>query len=580
MRRARTALLSLTLAALLGAWAMDTATAGKKRGRSEDEVYYDDAAFKKLDTFEANRLSEADRLFNDGKYKAAYASYKGFVLEFGKSPAVAYALMRQGRCLQHLKKRSHAIRDYTEVLDYFPNDVKYAAAALYYIGECHWQNGDDDKALAAWARLAKDKGYSRVPLAAKALNQLARGLIKKERYEEAIRYAESVAVNFRKANPKASEEARGMVIEHYMRRDPDREKLRAFYEAVGGFDGRPTQPGKDVDTDRAYWDKVRHYVREHGRFSDKEKDLRNRYYQYWASSMEGKFPAWDDYHKNVADYHLAHEGDRTKWFQRLDAQFARNQKPGDFKRVIQWIRYYEDHKGKVDEYYKKIDFSKMTNAEIESLLKVAFADVRNEDLGRGVFGRLDLNKMKDGEKADLARWLGRYSPELSGRLTRSMKDKEEGTFVMLGIYHSAKDAENGVPLADELKTSERFADKALWMKGELLMYARKYQEAIPVFQQCDNPPDNSWKIAECYAKAGKVKQAVVTLQEIEGFFKEHAPEAALRIAYVYKNAKMKPQYVATLRAVLAKYPKSKQSSAAHNELEKMGLKIGGGVDAE
>ena len=36
----------------------------------------------------------------------------------------------------------------------------------------------------------------------------------------------------------------------------------------------------------------------------------------------------------------------------------------------------------------------------------------------------------------------------------------------------------------------------------------------------------------------------------------------------------------SVRGVIKKYPKSGQSSEAHQRLEEMGLPIGGGVDAE
>jgi TolA-binding protein len=67
---------------------------------------------------------------------------------------------------------------------------------------------------------------------------------------------------------------------------------------------------------------------------------------------------------------------------------------------------------------------------------------------------------------------------------------------------------------------------------------------------------------------------------VENFFKQHAPEAALRVAGVYKRFNLRDQHIAALRAVLKKYPKSGQSNAAHLELEKLGVRIGGGVDAD
>ncbi len=56
--------------------------------------------------------------------------------------------------------------------------------------------------------------------------------------------------------------------------------------------------------------------------------------------------------------------------------------------------------------------------------------------------------------------------------------------------------------------------------------------------------------------------------------------AGLAVAYLYRDAGIKEKYVRALRGVLKRYPKSGESSQAHQRLEEMGLPIGGGVDAE
>ena len=82
------------------------------------------------------------------------------------------------------------------------------------------------------------------------------------------------------------------------------------------------------------------------------------------------------------------------------------------------------------------------------------------------------------------------------------------------------------------------------------------------------------------AKLGKLEPAVSQLREVENFFKDRAPEAALAASYLYRDAGQKEKYVRSLRGVLKKYPKSGESSQAHQRLEEMGLPIGGGVDAD
>lgn len=64
-------------------------------------------------------------------------------------------LLRLGRCLHKLDKRNAAITAYQDVVDHFPDDARYAGAALYHIGECHDQNGDESKQTAVWGRIVR-----------------------------------------------------------------------------------------------------------------------------------------------------------------------------------------------------------------------------------------------------------------------------------------------------------------------------------------------------------------------------------------------------------------------------------------
>lgn len=130
---------------------------------ASQEITYPSKEFSKLDTFEAVALEDADKLFGKKDYKGAFAAYKAYTFEFAKGDALPYVLLRMGRCLHILGKRNTAIKAYQDVVDYFPDDVRYAAAALFYIGQCHAQNGNEDKSIATWARLVKDKDYVNQP---------------------------------------------------------------------------------------------------------------------------------------------------------------------------------------------------------------------------------------------------------------------------------------------------------------------------------------------------------------------------------------------------------------------------------
>ena len=552
------------------------ARAASKHG---GEVRLSDDEFKRLDTFEAHTLSKADKVFVAGDHKRAAAEYDSFILEFPRSKAIPYALLRKGRCLQLADKRFEAAKQYQEVLDYFPNAVKFAAAALFYIGECHWENGDEEKAMKAWARMAEDVNYSKHYLAATAVNRLADHLAK-ERPEKAAEYYMQVAVDFRGANQGAAREAIGKVVAYYVRTQPDEPKLRAFYKKVGTFGRDWHKVADDIEKSRRYWSTLLHRVKAHGSFKDAQAELRDRYYRYWSQQLDGKFPDWDSFQIDVARLKRVYEKDDARWMERLDAQFQRYQTAGDYGRVVRWIRLYARHKPKMMEYYNKLRFDKMANARTRELMAALFDEVGDAKMARNVFGKIRLDETSDSEKAGLAHYLYRKDGLLVRDVCVTFEDQELGQAELLRYYHFARDAKKGVPQADKVAAFPRFAQEALFKKAQILHWSKQFRPAVAAYQQADCPPANLWGIADCFAKLGQLERAVAQLREVEAFFSDHAPEAALRIARLYKQARKQKLCIAAFRAVLKKYPESRQSSSAHEELERMGIKIGGGVDAD
>lgn len=537
--------------------------------------------YKKLDTFEAHLLSRADKSFNDKSYRRAATEYDSFLLEFPRSSAIPYALLRKARCLHIDNKRFEALREYRELLDYFPNEVAYAAPALYYIGLAHWQNRDEQEAMTAWAQMAEDAEYRKHYLAADAINRLADYFKERNQRERAIGYYRQVAVDFRSSNQDAANKAIDQVIPFYVRDRMSEPDLRKFYEEVRTFDRRPRSVPDDLDNDKRYWDEVRNHVKRNGSFTDLQRKQSDSYYRYWAGVMEGRFEDHDDYQIDLADFHLKYERDAARWMARLDQQFQRGFKAGDFNRIIKWIGLYSSHPAKIEEYYKKIDFSKMDNNQIRSLMETFYEKIKDRKIARNCFSHLRFDKMSDDDKARLVSYMARRDEAVVEPLCRRFDDEERGKMELLKFYHGKRDVEKGLPVADELSGSERYAESAIWLKAELLQNGKRYSEAIQAYRQSTRSPDNFWRISECYARMGRLEQALAQLREIESFFEKEAPEAVLRAAYLFRDAGQRDRYVSELRAVLRKYPESGQSRTAHLELERLGeSRLGGGTDAE
>lgn len=582
----RTPPLIVLLAALVAGLA-----AAAERGQ---ETSLTSAERAKLDTFEGVSIDKADKIFAAKDWPRAVAEYDAFILQFPESKVTPYAILRKGRALQETQKRFEAVKVYQEVLDFFPDDVTYAAAALYRIGECHMQSGDATKAMKAWLDLSEDADYVKEPVGAPALNGLAENLIKQGRADEGIKRYEQVAVEFRKKNPEAARAAIARVVPYHVRTKPDAKRLRDFYVAVQTFHHSPRTPGNDVATDADYWTEVRREIEQNDRFTDAQKGEREAFFRYWAGQLQTALPANDDQQIAIANSIRAYERDEAAWGRRLDKQFADHQKEGDFRRIGRWVGLFAADRAKADEYYRKLDFAKMSNADILALV-YAIVDNRGDPaLAVNTFEKLKLAELPDAEKQGICNWMRdrwerRGTRDLALRACLGFTDQATGKMAALRYLHwrcqhgqirDADDFKDGLAVAAELQKVPDAAKEAFALGGNLLQWSGKYEEAIKAYQQADSPPQTLFWTAECLAKLGKLEPAVAQLQEVQNFFKDQAPAAALAIAYLYRDAGIKQKYVRALYAVSKRYPKSGESSQAHQRLEEMGLPIGGGVDAE
>lgn len=564
-------------------WLIILAMAGLLASALGQEVELAEDDKKKMDPFEEHNLGKADKAFKEKQYRAAAAEYDSFLLEFPQSRVRAYALFRKARSIDLDNKRFDAINKYKEVLDYFPNAISYAAGALYYIGQCYMDTGDPENAIKAWVEMAQDKDYRKHFLAAAAVNKLAENAWKEKNYEKALAFYEQAVVDFRTANPHAAHTAMEKVIEYRMKTSPDESRLRAFYIKAMGFDPKPQQIVGDPVGAPAYWSFIRSQVRQFGtQFNDTQASARRQFYRYWADAMEGKFPDNDDFQIDYIDFRYVQENNLGKRVQRLDAQFAKYQKPDDTARIIKWLNLFMENKAKIDEYYSKLDLAKLGQAGTEQLV-FALLNQKEYAMALNAFGKLSFQNMTDAAREAIARRLWDYtkagfSITALERIAGSFADKEYGTMILLRYYYWIGNVSAGLPLAETLKASPKFSTEALTITGDLYFGSRQYDKAIPCYQQANNPPATLFKTAECYSRMGKVDSAVTTLREVENFFVKDAPRAAMTIASLYQQAGLKDKYVAALRALIKKYPGSLESSAAHQELEKMGLKTGGGVD--
>ena len=160
-----------------------------------------------------------------------------------------------------------------------------------------------------------------------------------------------------------------------------------------------------------------------------------------------------------------------------------------------------------------------------------------------------------------------------------MSDKDYGQMEVLRYYKYVDDTDQGLPLAEKMIKVAKYANESVLIKAQFLHITGKFADAVGCYKQHQPPTPTTtlYPIAECYRSLGRLNQAIAQLQEVENFFKPHSSEAALKIADYYNSAGIKQKYVASLFAVMDKYPKSSQASVAHDSLERLGYRTGGGV---
>lgn len=563
---------------ILGAWFLAVACAFAQN-QAGQEILYPSAAFAKLDTFEGVNLEDADKLFKAGDFNGAYAAYKAYTFEFPKSKAMPYVLLRLGRCLHKVDKRNAAIKAYQDVVDYYPDDVAYAAAALYHIGECHGQNGEEDKQTAVWARMVKDDGYVTQPNSGTALIHLGNAMQKLEKHDEAAEYQWRTAVAFLKTNPASAEAARKAVLSHYAGRNPNHDKLKEFYIAASGFDGRG-QKTDNPEADPRYWTAVLQTVLAMAPDSPKRESA----CLYWTSKLADRFTEDDELRRLWADATLVHEKKQDSWQARMEKQFAL--KPATIERVLQWCAYHQAYPKLRSAFFAKHSKAMLASMKPNQLLdliaRLQGRPLRMDEEAQAVVRSIRTDTLSDAE-------IQRFIPLAAGYLTEEeiirhasrIKDPMLATKTRFDYYLSkshrnAPYMEKALAEIPELSKSPVYADGLTWTKAVLLQNLGRHEEAIQAFRAANKQPDSTFEIANCLVALKQYPQAIKTVSELEMVGGAVASSASLKVADIHRISGDKANEVSQLRTVLRRYPKTKESAAAHDRLESYGVALVGG----
>lgn len=578
--------------------------------RADLEIVYPSKDFAKLDTFESLNLEDADKLFSKKDYKGAFAAYKAYSFEFTRSAALPYVLLRMGRCLHKVEKRNAAIKAYQDVVDYFPDDVVYAAAALYYIGECHGLNGDEAKKTATWARMVKDDDYVQQPRSGTALSYLGSTMAKLGKFDEAAQYQWRTAVAFRKTNERAAQGARSAVLSHYSVRNPDHSKLKDFYTEAGGFDGRGDKTGNPQE-DKRYWTGVLDTVLKSKTAQEKKETIS----RYWVGQFGSLFAKDDSLRIKSFALQLIYEKDPEAH----SAKLAKQLKSGEvtFDRITNFVMaiqgdskrqlaFASEHAGPLAASAKPQSWANLIYRLDGSAKKGFYAkhlaelhpgleqkgklywmnELRRHGLheeAASVMRTVRTTNMSDKELAGFAGFVAYYETEETVlQYIARMKDKTAAAKARFDYYNGK--SHRNVPFMEKalaeipaLQKSPEYATVDLtFRQAQLLQGVSRFEESIKAYRSANKQPDSTWGITDCLVAMKQYPKAIKTVKDLEALGGSVASRASLKAADIYKIAGDKGKEVAQLRNVLRNYPKSGESSEAHNRLEAYGVALVGG----
>jgi tetratricopeptide (TPR) repeat protein len=268
----------------------------------------------------------------------------------------------------------------------------------------------------------------------------------------------------------------------------------------------------------------------------------------------------------------------------MEKQFAR--KPATIDRVLLWCEWLRGDPKVAAAFYEK--HGQPLIAGLADLGKKMAVMDRLRHLGLGeqaiaVLRSVRLDGLDDAQIVGLGNFAALYEPEEAVlRYYARVKDPLTAAKARFDYYNARSDRnppfmEKALAEVAVLEKSTQHAGPNLtWAKAWLLQRLGRFEEAIKVYREANRQPDSTWQIADCLVAMKQFPQAVTTVKELEAVGGPVASAASLKAADIHRTAGDKGAEVKQLRAVLKRYPKSGESSQAHNRLEAYGVPLVGG----
>jgi len=168
-------------------------------------------------------------------------------------------------------------------------------------------------------------------------------------------------------------------------------------------------------------------------------------------------------------------------------------------------------------------------------------------------------------------------------LVELFEDPHERLYLMADVEGMVGDWPKVLKIVEELLANKRNYEEEKALKNRIagLCHHRviDYPRAVKIYLELPDPPATLWALQDCYWKMGEKKKCYATLVEIQSMFPPEAPQAVYTMAKYYESDGDKTKAIALYRRLLSQpeWKQTSQSSAAHQDLERLGVATGGAV---
>lgn len=512
--------------------------------RSQDDFFRVVTAehIKQMSTFERAQYTKALQLLNAGQYRAAATEFERFILQYQSSDMKPYMIFLRAYALYMAKDRNKAISIFNEVIDYYPGVVDAAAPALYYRGMAASDNGDYKLSMRTMKELVDDEDYAEHPVAAAASLQLVRNYWRNKEPEKAAQYLCSIFEKFRKTSPRTAERARNYYIAYCLATGRKAEYQKWYLQnyAEEAVEKKLSKDHFRADMVCLAYDQI---MPSHKYYWNYTVD--NLMQNYLGTMKKGTDPLAEVWALLQEFRPCFEKSDRMwDWYSRSLALLA--------GRKFISAEKFEDL---VSETCKFI--ASVPDGDSKNRQENRFKEIVKDLIARGSFNQALYvnNRIKDPK----ARAWNEYEVLLG---TGKWQDAIAQLDKIVATY----------------KDDERLVKDAGYRKGWILRERlNKFDEAAEVYKGINDAPTNLWQVVECYRRKKDVDKTIRQLIEIENAFPDSGSRAAWERAEFQHRMGNKAQAIKEGRYIMKRYPKSKESSFAHQLLEKYGIETGGGV---